>query len=145
MYSTIPFHSNIKSSAASPGRSCVGPALYEFSFLGTKQEILVSIDVQDEPTCSLIGPVTPVSTSLAKGGQGIFFNPCAANCSWTQRTFHKECLIIWVAIFSSWSFPHYDSHIWGYWPELTGQRRVICQWNLAAVKRVQTAGRVHPL
>ncbi len=55
---------------------------------------LVSINVQDEPTCSLIGPLTPVSASLAKGGQGIFLNPRAANCSWTRRTFHKECLNI---------------------------------------------------
>ncbi len=33
MYSTRPIHWNIKSAPASPGRSCVGPALYIFSLL----------------------------------------------------------------------------------------------------------------
>ncbi len=33
MHSTIPIHWNIKSASASPGRSRVGPALYEFSLL----------------------------------------------------------------------------------------------------------------
>jgi hypothetical protein len=32
-YSTIPIHWNIKSAPASPGRSRVGPALYEYSLL----------------------------------------------------------------------------------------------------------------
>ncbi len=35
MYSTIPIHWNIWSAPASPGRSRVGPALYEFSLLGS--------------------------------------------------------------------------------------------------------------
>jgi hypothetical protein len=33
MYSTIPIHCNIKSAPASPGSSCVGPALQIFRFL----------------------------------------------------------------------------------------------------------------
>jgi hypothetical protein len=39
MYSAIPFHWNIKSSPASPGRSRVGPALYVFNIMGCNSHI----------------------------------------------------------------------------------------------------------
>jgi hypothetical protein len=42
MYSTIPIHWNIKSAAASPGISRVGPALSVFILLGYNTEFLLS-------------------------------------------------------------------------------------------------------